>query len=584
MSDGTNGNQVGVVDPGLGTLSLGNGGSTATIALSSGSPAINAGDSALVPSGITTDQRGSSRFVGPAVDIGAYESASTQLVLQITFPPIVQQVYVGAAFTLALSATDSSGGTVEFAVVSGPATVSGDELEISGGGTVVVEASELGNDSYPPSPIIESITVIAPVVYTVDSTGDTGAGTLDEGDLLYCIELANYNPSPAGSVIVFAPSVFSTNASSTIALASTLELTDTAGPEVIDGPGSGVVTIGGDGFESVLAVGAGVRATLSGLTISGGGGTYGGGIAVEEGGSLKVIDSTIADNVGYDGAGIDDGGNVSVSNNSIIADNTSIGLGGGIFVGVGAILSVADSTVAGNTARYDGGGIFAFGKVTISDSEIDDQNSAQDGGGVDSTGTTASVSITNSTIAQNNAAVGGGIAVGGGVLTIGFSLISDNTATDVGGGINVGTGAQASVTNCTISGDSASIGGGVFVQRGALSISGSTLSGNTASENGGGIENDIGTLTITNSTIADNSGETTGGGIENNAGAMTVFDSTIAYNQVFGAPGSGAGIFDRTGSTTNLYNTIVALNTDGAGTGAPADDIAGTAVSAATRI
>ena len=38
-----------------------------------GSPAIDAGSNALIPSGVTTDQRGYARIVNGTVDIGAYE-------------------------------------------------------------------------------------------------------------------------------------------------------------------------------------------------------------------------------------------------------------------------------------------------------------------------------------------------------------------------------------------------------------------------------------------------------------------------------------------------------------------------------
>ncbi len=53
---------------------LGNyGGPTETLALLPGSPAVDAGDNALIPGGITTDQRGLSRIVHGTVDIGAVE-------------------------------------------------------------------------------------------------------------------------------------------------------------------------------------------------------------------------------------------------------------------------------------------------------------------------------------------------------------------------------------------------------------------------------------------------------------------------------------------------------------------------------
>jgi Concanavalin A-like lectin/glucanases superfamily len=54
-----------------------NGGPTKTLLPQTGSPAINAGSNALIPSGITTDQRGLPRISGGTVDIGAVEVPQT---------------------------------------------------------------------------------------------------------------------------------------------------------------------------------------------------------------------------------------------------------------------------------------------------------------------------------------------------------------------------------------------------------------------------------------------------------------------------------------------------------------------------
>ena len=47
------------------------------MALLGGSPAINSGSNALVPAGVTTDQRGAPRIKDGTVDIGAFESGTS---------------------------------------------------------------------------------------------------------------------------------------------------------------------------------------------------------------------------------------------------------------------------------------------------------------------------------------------------------------------------------------------------------------------------------------------------------------------------------------------------------------------------
>jgi hypothetical protein len=127
----------------------------------------------------------------------------------------------------------------------------------------------------------------SPTNYTVNLLSDTGASSGTDattgnpsGDLRYCINQANANTNPEGSVIQFDPTVFNPNfnGQEVIALSSTLELSETAGPEMIEGPAlnnpppeplSGVaVSIGDNNAIEVFTVDAGVTATFSRLEVS----------------------------------------------------------------------------------------------------------------------------------------------------------------------------------------------------------------------------------------------------------------------------------------------------------------------------
>ena len=82
-----------------------------------------------------------------------FDQALSQLSQTITFPNPGTQTY-GVA-PVALTATASSGLPVTYSVVSGPATVSGNTLSITGAGSVTVEADQAGNSSYLPAPAVQ---------------------------------------------------------------------------------------------------------------------------------------------------------------------------------------------------------------------------------------------------------------------------------------------------------------------------------------------------------------------------------------------------------------------------------------------
>jgi len=244
----------------------------------------------------------------------------------------------------------------------------------------------------------------------------------------------------------------------------------------IAGAGASTTTVNGRGVNSVFTVENGT-VTLSGLTVTYGAATVGGGI-----------------------------------------DN-------------GGTLTITSSTVSGNYAYYGGGGIYNGGTLTINSSTVSGNRSYSNGGGIDNGGT---LTINSSTVTGNTGYVNGGGIVNGGTLSINSSIVSGNTQGggiySSGGGIfNIGT---LTISSSTVSGNSAIVGGGIYngvtANGGTLTINSSTVTGNNALV-GGGIDNG-GTLTITSSTVSGNSSYDAGGGIYNYPGTLTIGASIVAGN------------------------------------------------------
>jgi hypothetical protein len=76
----------------------------------------------------------------------------------ILFGALPDKTYGDAPFVL--SATASSGLPVSYRVVSGPASVAGNVVTLTGAGAITLEASQIGNDAYnPASPVLQSFNV-----------------------------------------------------------------------------------------------------------------------------------------------------------------------------------------------------------------------------------------------------------------------------------------------------------------------------------------------------------------------------------------------------------------------------------------
>jgi len=163
-----------VADPLLGSLQN-NGGPTLTMLPGAGSPAIDAGATAL-----TTDQRGEARPVGGGPDIGAVEvQALPSLAIDDVSVVEGDTGTTDAIFTISLSATSVTDVTVDYATQDGTAVAPGDYTATSGTATIPADAS--------------STTVAVPVV------GDT----IPEADETFTLKLSN----PVGATLADATGI-----------------------------------------------------------------------------------------------------------------------------------------------------------------------------------------------------------------------------------------------------------------------------------------------------------------------------------------------------------------------------------------
>ena len=105
----------------------------------------------------TTGSDGIIYYIGGDIELGGPVSVSSEVYAYIPLPiaplnqtisveQLANQIYGVAPVTLTAAAT--SGLPVSFTVVSGPATLSGNVLTITGAGNVVVEADQPGNATY----------------------------------------------------------------------------------------------------------------------------------------------------------------------------------------------------------------------------------------------------------------------------------------------------------------------------------------------------------------------------------------------------------------------------------------------------
>jgi hypothetical protein len=102
-------------------------------------------------------------------------ATSNKTAQTITFSPLTTPVTYGTTTTETLAATASSGLPVTFSVLSGPGTISGTTLTITGAGNIVVAADQAGNATYAPAAEVTQTVVVNPTPQTITFNPTTPA-------------------------------------------------------------------------------------------------------------------------------------------------------------------------------------------------------------------------------------------------------------------------------------------------------------------------------------------------------------------------------------------------------------------------
>jgi hypothetical protein len=228
---------------------------------------------------------------------------------------------------------------------------------------------------------------------------------------------------------------------------------------------------------------------------------------------------------------------VTTVSNCVVSGNAAGGLFNNVPFGPNNSVSgrgsmtISDSIISDNS----GPGVKNYFFLTILNSTLSGNSADEDGGGI-SSGTFKSpggVTVINSTISGNSTSSGGGgIAIQYGGLTLVNSTLSGNSAGDEGGGIANYTGG-VQVANSTFSGNSAASGGGIYNVAGqfggTIEISNTILKAGALGEN---IFNNGGTVTSGGYNISSDDG----GGLLTGPGDQINTDPLLGPLQDNGGP------------------------------------------------
>ncbi len=345
--NGTDGNIVLTSLVGLGLAPLAdNGGSTATMALTIGSPAIHAGTFA---SGVTADQRGQP-LDNTQPDIGAFQTHTPSALIVNSTLDDGSTGTLRWAVAQANAASGASG--IKIALGTPPATItlSLGELELSGtAGAISVydgagqgPVTISGNNSSRVFQVDRGVTaLLSRLTISGGLTDASGGGFYNQGNtsLTDCIIAGN---SSTSSTAFTGGAGICNSYSSDL----TLDHCDINGNTALE-DGGGLLNFGAAAL---------VDCTISGNTAL----AHGGGILNYYPGSIDLTGSTMSGNSASRGGGLYNDWKATLTNCTISGNSAQLGGGLGNY-GAAALTAC---TISGNSASIGSGGVYNFGTAT----------------------------------------------------------------------------------------------------------------------------------------------------------------------------------------------------------------------------
>jgi sugar lactone lactonase YvrE len=128
---------------------------------------------------LSASQAASGNYVTATATTSFTVTAAPPVVPTLSFASIGAQIYGTAPFQV--SATSASNGSVTYAVVSGPATISGSTVTLTGVGTVVLSASQAASGNYAAATATTNFTVAAGFALTSGTGSTSGTATVAPG-------------------------------------------------------------------------------------------------------------------------------------------------------------------------------------------------------------------------------------------------------------------------------------------------------------------------------------------------------------------------------------------------------------------